>query len=760
MPTNIEFTDNNRMANTFVKEIYIGAKWAGLDSGDKMVLWQANNGTHQADYLIGIGLRSTFDPVEGVKDGFLISHNGSSGPIKMDTFGIFKGVDCYVVVDWVTPWTLPVILTDQMNGEIDFGAVVYMDLATDIDNSPTIKKYVYEQALANIASTPIPSYDFRRIRPTLPSVTSTTINVSTNTQLLNAIKNYNNVTINLQADIALSRDESGAGSLTTQRANGASLDTLININNKSLVIDGGSNKYKLYEYEDDDEIQTMLNENDGRYYANYSGSVTGKEAFMTENGTIIPLARSGMYKSRGWVHPANSNEFGLLLPPELELMCNEESGSSNVFVCYRLSYLRYTHRVTRLTQGVLFFEVTDSNDLTFEDDYRNRLTPNTDFYLINYVGANDGILIKNGQLSYPASFGVNKISPCWAEHLFRIKGNSHVAFNNVSFIGGTDHSVRNDNKLNFSQCHFTNIIAGCILNLRQMFVDQCEFTETLTNAIRFECLDGTYTPLPYMEVTNCIFRNIGHYGSNVYAIRNTGHAYIADNEFVDTNYGAIFTGQCNCDCELNLFSESLIERNYIHYSPEWIEKRKTMGLQDSGDIYISTNNKKAIVRFNRIVGTGGIEGTSSYRKNNAIYGDEGAYNMDIYCNVISDNENYYDIDCRDVSNNVTSTIPSNKHVNTCNNFLYNVCNGYVRIQENSQDEISNEEKCMFVDNFILQKIEEPEIQSSVPSGNIYNEVVYCKDSDGIMTDGTGIVAAATLVKVISDLVNVKYVDEE
>lgn len=90
----------------------------------------------------------------------------------------------------------------------------------------------------------------------------------------------------------------------------------------------------------------------------------------------------------------------------------------------------------------------------------------------------------------------------------------------------------------------------------------------------------------------------------------------------------------------------------------------------------------------------------------------------------------------------------------------NVCNGYVRIQENSQDEISNEEKCMFVDNFILQKIEEPEIQSGVPFGNIYNKVIYCKDSDGIMTDYTGIVAASTLVKLMGRLVHVKYVDEE
>lgn len=107
MPTNIEFTDNNRMANTFLKEIYIGAKWVGLASGDEMVLWQANNGEPQADYLIGIGLRSTFDPITGVVDGFLISHNNSSGVIKMDSKGIFKGVDCYVLVDWETAWTLP-----------------------------------------------------------------------------------------------------------------------------------------------------------------------------------------------------------------------------------------------------------------------------------------------------------------------------------------------------------------------------------------------------------------------------------------------------------------------------------------------------------------------------------------------------------------------------------------------------------------------------------------------------------------------------
>ena len=741
MPNTILFTDNFRQANSFLKEIYIGASCNELiQDGDAMVLWQANNGNHQASYFIGIGLRSTFDPVIGVIDGFMISHNGSSGAIKMDAKGKFKGYDCYVVVDWVTPWLLPVEQTDAVGDEIDFGAVIYTDLATNIDNSPTIKKYLYERSLVNLNPALLPECDFSRTTPYSPQVTETIINVSNYTQLLEAIKNNNNVTINLQADIALSKDTSSTGSLTTDRANGGSRNTLINIDNKSFVFDGGSERHKIYEYEIGDEIQTSLN--GSRYYAPYNDGVTGNEAFMTEDGTILPLAKSGVYKAGGWITFENiTNRYGLYMPNELINLHNIDT--DNVYICYRLSYHRYMKKIVEAHPGYVIIEVTDNDDDTKNAFFRETLTPQPDFFLVNYKDDGNGILIKNGYISYPASFGINKISPCWAEHLFRIKGNSHVEFNNVSFIGGTDHSIRNDNKLNLSQCHFTNVIAGCILNLRQMFVDQCEFTETLTNAIRFECLDGTYTPLPYMEVTNCIFRNIGHYGSNVYAIRNTGHAYIADNVFVDTNYGAIYTGLCDCDSELALFSECLIERNFIHYTPEWIEKRKTLGLQDSGDIYISTNNKIAIVRFNRIVGTGGIEGTSPHRKNNAIYGDEGAYNMKIYCNVISGTENYYDIDCRDVSGHVTSIIPSTMHVNTNNYIAYNICDGYVRMQENTADELDNT-GCEFVSNFILKKSIETGVQSGVGTGNIYCQTIFCENSDGIVTDNTGIMASATL----------------
>lgn len=254
-----------------------------------------------------------------------------------------------------------------------------------------------------------------------------------------------------------------------------------------------------------------------------------------------------------------------------------------------------------------------------------------------------------------------------------------------------------------------------------------------------------------MEVTNCIFKNIGHYASNVFAVKNTGKAYIADNEFIDTNYGAIYTGQCDCASDSALFSESLIERNYIHYSPEWIEKRKVLGLQDSGDIYITTNNKEAIIRFNRISGTGGVSETNSKRKNNAIYGDDGAYNMTIYCNVISGLDSYYDIHCRDGSapNENRRTVPTGRAISTNNKILYNVCDGFVKIQENANDNVSDT-GCEFRNNFILRKPVEPELQGEVTTGNTFNRIIHCKHGDGIVTDETGMIASATFIALLGN----------
>ncbi len=343
-------------------------------------------------------------------------------------------------------------------------------------------------------------------------------------------------------------------------------------------------------------------------------------------------------------------------------------------------------------------------------------------------------------------------------------GNDWIdVFTYESNIGGLDYAVRNDGILRLNKCHFINQVAGGVFNLYRMIVDQCDFTDIFSIGVRFDHEgDNNYNQNPYMEVTNSTFRNIAHWGSNTYAIRSTGKAYIGGNEFIDTNYGAIFAGHVNSRTWDYLHSIHLIEHNYIHYTPEWIEKRKTFGLQDSGDIYVSVNNIMAVVRLNTIVGTGGIGGTSKYRKNNAIYVDDGAYNVKVYGNVISGTENYYDIDCRDVSNNTgySRLTPNNHDANDVvlnseyqdnddpnrayidlskNNLIaFNVCDGWIRMQENLT---LNETGCRFFNNFILDNFRSIQPKDMA---NIYNRINDCLHSEGITPDDYGMNSCASL----------------
>ena len=727
MPTNIVFTDNNRMANTFLKEIYIGSKWTGLVDGDEMVLWQANSGDHPNAYLLCIGLRSSFDPVNGVVDGFIIIHNGSSGPIKMDTFGIFKGVDCYVVVDWETPWTRPVSQTDQINGVICFGAVIDMGLATDIDNSPTIKRFLLEQHLLDIYPIDLPPCNFTREVRT-PIETQLTVNVSNANELVSAIKNNPSVTINITQDIALTDND-----LTTIESG---VKYLIKISSgRNVTING--NGHKIFDYADQIAVESPF---EGRYSVEHTSPVDGTEAFITSNGQMFTLSRSMVYRALDWI-VANKSQglFGLVLPMGFPTLSSIEK--LDLYVCYRISYMRFMHKVVSITPQALIFCVDDEEDIYTGDDSFRSLTPQTDFYLVNYDANGSGFTIKDNYLSFPASYP--EISLCSASHLFLIRSDARVEINNLHFVGGAISCIRNDAFLYLNNCDITNPSGSGAVNYGTMFVVGCTFHDIKNCGVRTDFLQNM--PTPYMEVINNVFRDIGHYGTNFHAVWSSGKSYIAYNEFINTNYSAVLLGY-NGSPAVNTECENLVEKNLIHHTEDWIGRRQQLGFQDSGDIYIVGNNKMATVRFNRIINCGGLG------KNNGIYVDYWAYNVQIYGNVITGTENYYDIDSRDCS---PETMPNNENVLTDGKYPstniyvgYNVFDGYIRIQENTAN-ISNgnilQTGCMFTKNFMLRKYMEGVPNNGVAGGNEVNKLVFYNDGEAIVMDSTGIVAAAMVI---------------
>lgn len=725
----ISFIDNNNLANSFIQELYIGFNWDPQSVA--VTLSTARYGNANQNFSITISINGGAN----LSDAFTFEQENSGSvppnPIKLESNGIYKGLDCYAKVNW-SAISDPSLA--ENDGFVHFDETIIRDAAIELDNSPTIKKFIYDHALDGLVRDDVSNYLFSRDSWASPNVSGGVVSVGNYDELKTAIVQNNNSIINLTNDIVIEKDDDDYDNLSTEYNQNTQqgLNVLINLTNKNLVINGNGHKV----YEKGTILPTTYNPNDNSYEAPFMDDVTGNEAFMKPDGSIIPLARSGVYHSSGWT--INGSRYGIHLPTELQNLY--QTDTDNVFVCFRLNYQRLIRKIANADANFVYFDNNDSFTLS----HLTTQTPQTDFFLINYMGDGDGALIKNYKVYLPQSYG-SDISQCWASHLFRVKSNSNIVFHNVHFIGGMGYAIRNDGKLKVNQCHFTNGIGGGICNFLQLSVKKSSFSDIKTHAVRFDHIDANYGEgnTPYIDVTECLFQNIGHYGSSSFALWSTGKAYIAYNEFIDTNYGAIRIGEDNCTSELSRHSENLVEWNYIHYTPEWIQERRLLGLQNSGAITVATNNKEAIVRFNRINGCGGPG------KNIGIYGNNGAYNMKIYGNVISGTENYYDIDCRDVSQTFNGQTPNGSYndVNTNNLIEYNIFDGYIRIQENSVlSPPENSPRCSFVKNFKL----EPNPKMIIQPGddnvheNVFNQVVGYLNGEGIMTDESGMVAAAYL----------------
>ena len=722
---NISFFVNSSLADSFIQELFVGCNLN--PQFEEMFLKFARYDNFNNYLYICISLDDGNEWIDIFK--YECNYNNETPPdlIRMESSGIYKGVDCYAVVNWnaISDPSLA-----QQDGMVPFYATISMEAATVLDNSPRIKHFIYDHALDDLSRDAVANYPFTRESWATPNVSNVIVTVGSYDQFKSAIL-QNNVTISLSSDIAIEKSNELTSDTSPNGINphNESLDTLINFRGKNLIINGNGHKV----YEKGTSLQVTPSQDGNWYEAPFNGVVTEDKAFITPNGTIIPIARSKAYHSEGW--QINGSFWGISIPDELQNLYNCDT--ENVFVCFRFNYQRIVRKIMSATTEAIYFTPWDSYTL----NELNSITPNPDFFLINYKGNGNGALIKNNKVSIPQSYGC-QFSQCWTSHLFRVKENSNVVFNDVTFIGGLDYSVRNDGHLRLNDCHFINQTGGGVTNYRRMVVDQCCFTDIFSCGVRFEHIHGTDNPQPYLEVTNSTFRNIAHYGSSSFAVWSTGKAYIAYNEFIDTNYGAIRIGVDNCSSVSSLHSENLVEWNYIHYTPEWIQERRLLGLQNSGAITIVTNNQKAIVRFNRIVNCGGP------KKNIGIYGNNGAYNMEIYGNVISGTENFYDIDCWDASPSFTGQTPngSNNDVNTNNLIAYNIFDGYIRIQENSCLATASTTQCSFKKNYKL----EPNPKMIIEPGddnvheNVFNQVVGYLNGGGIMTDESGIVAAAYL----------------
>lgn len=438
----------------------------------------------------------------------------------------------------------------------------------------------------------------------------------------------------------------------------------------------------------------------------YSDQVTGREAFVGDDGTLRELSHTGFYQGK-WLKSTSANGVcdRLQLPRQLRRLTITEA--DNVYITYGMWFIRRTDKVKSAKNGVLQIEFTGGSAYQPAGSFL-AYTPAPYFFLSNHAAG--GVTISKGRISWPSAWGEQR--KCRLGSIIKIASGVKVEIHNLVVAGGLGYTIDNAGVLRLVGCRLTNPMGGVVKSSGQLFVDNCEFRDVKRRAIYIPSAGNG-------DISRSLFKNIAHYGSNDFAVTGQGKTYVGHCVFEDTNYGAVNVGLVNAS-DVSELRESLIEYNTICYTPGWKEKREFLGLWDSGAIYISTNVKKTTIRYNRIHGVGGPG------KNIAIYGDDGAYNMEIYCNVISGTDNFYDIDCRYVSAKYTGRqFPNNNGLlmaSTNNQVVCNVVEGFVRLEENKEAAV-HDAKCFFADNVVVGT-QRPR------KGNLSSDVIYSRKNLG------------------------------
>lgn len=539
------------------------------------------------------------------------------------------------------------------------------------------------------------------------------------TVLADSSGQYSNVTIVLKNDIK--------GAVATRDRRGK-MSLFIVPRGKTVRILG--NGHSIYEYGYDNESHK------GAAGTTIDAAKSYGAAFTTSAGTIHPLAQSDIYFVKGWrvdtVRKAGSRDVeyyeacGIEVPDVLKArLKSEKIDLNNAYISMQVSWTRAVHKVVKYSNGVIYFNHTSLNGMNATnqnydrylrafpgDRYKNwELTEEPTFFLINTDMDHEGVVVKSGgRVACPPSY--SQLWLCRADHLFFVEDGATLYIQNAKIRGGKNMCMQSYGTVWLDGCMITNPLGYGLYTHGKAIVERCEFRDIRTSGIwqLAEDNDERWKAAepgdnwPRMSVTDCKFVNIGHYGTNDFAVRNESVAYIARNEIIDANYGAIWTGNLNNNIRGKTTAflpalRGLVERNYIHFTDEWVEQRKILGLRDAGYIYIAPNNGKAVIRLNRLERCGGRG------MNNAIYADDGPYNTKIYCNMVGGTENRFDIDFRDLSSRREEQHAKvdGTFVNTANTICLNYCEGFVRIEDNGNDSLAGNARlrCVFKDNVVL-----------------------------------------------------------
>ena len=306
-------------------------------------------------------------------------------------------------------------------------------------------------------------------------------------------------------------------------------------------------------------------------------------------------------------------------------------------------------------------------------------TENVRYSLCNVVDDSKTIRIIDGIVRLPE--GVNTMHECTSYQFLTIKDCTFKSVNisglkiignawYMSYLINLENVISNRFKLKDCsfECMESDVIS--IKSTPNVTIERCSFKNCYRGCVVSD-INSQNT-----VVADCLFDKVGLDFENTASVKCQGSNYhIKNNTFRDFGYSAISLGYGKTRTESQEVS-GITEYNTIEFTKDYVEKFKTSMLMDGGAIYVTTQNDECIIRYNIIAGYTGM------KDNRGIFCDDGAYNIQIYGNVITGIENSYCIDSRRVAS-VEKNGSRGKNVsrtNINNKIFDNIVDGSIRFE--------------------------------------------------------------------------------
>ena len=337
------------------------------------------------------------------------------------------------------------------------------------------------------------------------------------------------------------------------------------------------------------------------------------------------------------------------------LKCNNAFPSdidfNNAYILITHWYQSSTYKIEKIEGQYIYFIANDLKESSYggynvNDDY-NYGNKTIRYKLCNIETGEDYFRITDGKVHLP-----NGVTSVWEGKMYNYLTFQNCKFavvevNGIQFRGNSfaeSHpaiSIRNTacKKIRIHKCGFYGM-RGSIINVSaspNVKIDNNQFADTYYYGIWSN--NGSANTV----VEKNSFKSMGKRMHNTKCVGCLGTNYrVSDNIFLDFGYCGIRTGVWY-KSDMKQPCTGVIENNDLSYSQDYLDHIENYGIMDGGAIYLATKNAGSIVRNNYIHDFSGI------KHNRGIFCDDGASNIEIYGNVITDIANSMCIDSRRVT---------------------------------------------------------------------------------------------------------------